>query len=75
MTMVTKTNISKEVEKTIISEFNNITFDTKISQLVEAINSTNEQLTLVNKKNSKIGKQYINLCAELLEKEEKANEL
>lgn len=68
ITMFDNTNMAKAVLETLKEQFGNTLFETKISKSVEATNSTYEQKSLVSKKRSKLGKQYILLSEECLER-------
>ena len=67
VTMANDTNMSKEVEKSLRLQFENKVFTTSIRSLVEATNSTYEKKTMVNSKNSRIGKQYISVTNEIID--------
>ncbi|MGL5973422.1 MAG: ParA family protein [Oscillospiraceae bacterium] len=69
VTMTNDTNMSKEVESQLRKNFNNKVFVTSIRNLVEATNSTYIKKTMVNEKNSRIGKQYINIANEIINNE------
>lgn len=66
-TMVDNTKMSKEVIEYIENKYNNKLLKTKISRLVEATESTAYKISLV-KLNKKLGKQYLELAREILEK-------
>lgn len=64
LTMYDNTNMSKAVYESLKNQFYDSLFDTIISRSVEATNSTYAQKSLVSQKNSKLGKQYIQLASE-----------
>ncbi len=68
LTMYDNTNMSKAVYGSLKNQFYDVLFDTIISRSVEATNSTYAQKSLVSQKNSKLGKQYIQLANECLER-------
>ncbi len=68
LTMYDNTNMAKAVRKILYEQYKNLLFNTTISRSVEATNSTYEQKSLVPRKNSKLGKQYIELAEEFLER-------
>ena len=68
LTMYDNTNMSKAVYESLKNQFYDTLFDTVISRSVEATNSTYIQKSLVSQKNSKLGKQYIKLADECLER-------
>ena len=67
VTMANDTNMSKEVEQSLRLQFESKVFTTSIRSLVEATNSTYEKKTMVNSKNSRIGKQYISVANEIID--------
>lgn len=66
ITMADNTNMSNAVTEILIKRFQDNVFTTRISRSVEATNSTYEQKSLVEKKNSKLGKEYIAVTQELI---------
>lgn len=68
LTMYDNTNMAKAVRETLYEQYKDFLFNTTISRSVEATNSTYEQKSLVSRKNSKLGKQYIELAEEFLER-------
>jgi len=68
LTMYDNTNMAKAVSETLKDQFGDKLFKTIISRSVEATNSTYSKKSLVSQKNSKLGKQYIQLANECLER-------
>lgn len=68
VTMFDKTNMAKAVREELEETFGNKLFDTVISKSVEATNSTYLQKSLVSQKSSKLGKQYVELSNEFIER-------
>lgn len=68
LTMYDNTNMAKAVLESLSQQFESKLFNTIISKSVEATNSTYAQKSLVSQKNSKLGKQYIQLANECLER-------
>ena len=66
LTMYDNTNMAKAVHETLLEQFPDLLFSTTISRSVEATNSTYEQKSLVTRKSSKLGKQYLDLAEEFL---------
>lgn len=66
LTMADNTSMSKAVEEELQRRYGDIFFRTKIHRLVEATNSTYDQKSLVNTKNSRLGAEYIAVTDELL---------
>lgn len=67
-TLVDNTVISRNIVNTLKENFNDIVFNTSISRRVEAPESTCTETSLVNKKNSTIGAEYIAVTDELLQR-------
>lgn len=68
LTMYDNTNMAKAVRETLYEKYKDLLFNTTISRSVEATNSTYEQKSLVSRKSSKLGKQYLDLAEEFLER-------
>ena len=66
LTMYDNTNMAKAVQEALREQFGDLLFETTISRSVEATNSTYEQKSLVSRKSSKLGKQYLDLAEEFL---------
>lgn len=66
VTMYDKTNMAKAVKETLREQFQEQICSTMISRSVDATNSTYLQKSLVSAPKSKLGKQYIALTNELL---------
>lgn len=66
LTMYDNTNMAKAVQEALREQFGDLLFETTISRSVEATNSTYEQKSLVSRKSSKLGKQYLELAEEFL---------
>lgn len=67
-TMCNNSNMSKAVEEALRQRFPDTLFRTHISDSVAAANSTYAKKSLVAIKNSKLGAQYSDVVAELLER-------
>ena len=61
-----RTNMAKDVDAVLRDTFGNKVFQTVIPRLSEASKSTSEQKSLVETKNSKLGKLYIKVVEEIL---------
>lgn len=68
LTMTDNTNMAKAVEQSLLDTYKELVFKTKIRRSVEATNSTYQQKSLVNSKNSKLGEDYINVTTEYLDR-------
>lgn len=68
LTMTDNTNMSKNIEKKMETDFDGIVFKTKIKRSVEAVNSSEAQKSLISRKNSKLGIQYGAVVCEIMEK-------
>lgn len=68
LTMYDHTNMSKAILEALKKQFGEKLFETIISRSVEATNSTYTQTSLVSKKSSKLGKQYVELAEEILKR-------
>lgn len=68
-TMVDNTNICKNVLSKLKETYKDLVFKTNILRCVEAPNSTQSGVSVCLQKNSKLGKSYIDLSNELLERE------
>ena len=66
LTMADNTNMSKAVGAALADRFKEKVFGTRISRSVEATNSTYEQKSLVAKKSSRLGKEYLAVTSELI---------
>ncbi len=69
ITMRNNTVVSRTVEEDLRNRFGNLVFDTSISELVEAVESTLKKRSLINNPGSRIGAQYIAVANELLVRE------
>lgn len=70
LTMCDSTNMAKAVEGALRRDYEDVVFQQRISKSVEATNSTYEQRSLIQTKNSKLGCQYMQLSEELLQRVE-----
>lgn len=61
-----RTNMSKAVETLLREQFGDKVFKTVIPRLAEASSSTTEQRSLVDMKNSRLGKKYMEVVEEML---------
>lgn len=68
ITMNDRTNMAKAVEEALLEKYGNLIFKEKISRSVEATNSTYVQKSLISMKSSKLGKEYLSVTKELLER-------
>lgn len=68
LTMYDNTNMAKAVFDVLKEEYGNKLFNTVISKRAEATYSTYEHKSLVSNRSSKLGKQYIQLMKECLER-------
>ncbi len=68
VTMFDNTNMAKAVRESLEEKYGSKLFDTVISKSVDAANSTYLQRSLVSQKSSKLGKQYIELSNEFIER-------
>lgn len=68
LTMFDNTNMAKAVLDVLKEEYGNKLFNTVISKRAEATYSTYEHKSLVSNRSSKLGKQYIQLMKECLER-------
>lgn len=68
VTMYDNTNMAKAVQDALKEQFRDKVFDTFISKSVEATNSTYEHKSLVSRKSSKLGAQYLQLADEVLKR-------
>ena len=68
LTMYDNTNMAKAVYEALKDEYGNKLFDTVISKRAEATYSTYQQKSLVSKKSSVLGKQYIQLMEECVKR-------
>lgn len=68
VTMADSTNMSHAVEDALTDRFKEKVFTTHISRSVEATNSTYAQQSLVSLKRSRLGKEYLAVAEELLER-------
>ena len=68
VTMYDNTNMAKAVHESLKDRFREKMFNTFISKSVEATNSTYEHKSLVSRKSSKLGAQYLQLAEEVLER-------
>lgn len=62
----TRTNMAKAVEDTLRQGYNSKVFSTVIPRLIEATNSTFEQKSLINMKNSRLGELYKKAAEEVI---------
>lgn len=68
ITMFDNTNMAKAVAEALNQQFSDKLFNTVISKSVEATNSTYLLKSLVSQKNSKLGKQYMELADEVMKR-------
>lgn len=68
ITMADNTNMSKAVCAELAERFADKVFSTRISRSVEATNSTYEQKSLVATKSSRLGREYIAVTQELIDR-------
>ena len=61
-----RTNMAKAVEESLKYSYKEKVFNTVIPRLVEATNSTCEQRSLINTKNSRLGELYMSVAEEIL---------
>ena len=61
-----RTNMAKAVEDSLRYAYKEKVFKTVIPRLVEATNSTCEQRSLINTKNSRLGELYLSVAEEIL---------
>lgn len=67
VTMTSHTNMAASVAQALQMRFQSTVFDTKISRLVEAVNSTAEQKSLI-RMGGRLGEQYLNLTDEVIKR-------
>ena len=68
LTMFDNTNMAKAVAEALNQQFSDKLFNTVISKSVEATNSTYLLKSLVSQKNSKLGRQYMELADEVMKR-------
>ncbi len=66
ITMYNRTNLAKEIEQLLREDYGNLVFQTVIPRLSEASNSTCNQKSLVDTKNSRLGEKYMAVVEEIL---------
>lgn len=59
--------MASSVTQALQSRFSNTVFDTKIRRLIEAVNSTAEQQSLI-RMGGRLGEQYLQLTDEVIER-------